>query len=217
MFDRTLTRYSEALRCSCRRQKERVNRQLRVALLDCVEHCAVESTHYFAWEYKENAQRQHTRAIYVSLVRIPHHDLSGIYHDELQDDKVPVSVHESPPARMSRTAPLLRRTICGLGTRPFAAALRTACLLGGYLEHHVMQRYQDFTPWFTTLLSLTCLERFGYLDKTGLLDSGVLRRSGEVAWLRDCPLLVVTREGTVRGTRGPDVVQTFHVPGRLIR
>jgi hypothetical protein len=68
---------------------------------------------------------------YICLpVRQLDHDLSGIYHDELQDDKVPVSVHESPPARMSQTAPLLRRRICSLGTRHFCAARRTACLLG---------------------------------------------------------------------------------------
>jgi hypothetical protein len=81
----------------------------------------------------ESTRRFHngTHEGYICLpARHLDHDLSGIYHNELQDDKVPVSVHESPPARMSQTAPLLRRRICSLGTRHFCAARRTACLLG---------------------------------------------------------------------------------------
>jgi hypothetical protein len=96
----------------------------------CVEHCCKSrSTHI----QPESTKRFHngTHEGYICLpVRHLDHQLSGIYHDELQDDKVPVSVHESPPAHMSQTAPLLRMRICSLGTRYFCAAQRTACLLG---------------------------------------------------------------------------------------
>jgi hypothetical protein len=122
------------LRWSCRRQKE--ERKSAVDGLHCTERVVWSTAllqvekHIFSLRVQKHSTTARTRAIYVCPKDNLDHDLSGIYHDELQDDKVPVSVHESPPARMSQTAPLLRTRICSLGTRHFCAVQKTACLLG---------------------------------------------------------------------------------------
>jgi hypothetical protein len=135
-------------------------------------------------------------------------DLSDIYHEELQDDKLPFSIHESPYARVSRAAPLLRSRIYGLGTRPFVQLGRLPAYLGlsRTARDPALSRCHHIPTY-----RLLSRPRFGYLDTTKVFF-WILGYSADLGRLRTCPLFVISREEAGRETRGPHVVQVSREP-----